>query len=580
MGLKYAGENIFNNFRDLNFAGSSPITTAAFFTAFAIFFPAVTGIDAGVGMSGDLKNPRKSLVKGTFFSIGLTFIVYLIVTFIYAMVQPGMNFEQISLVNLLGFKELSIAGIFIFSGILFATSSSALSCFMTAPRTAYALAKQNVLPSFMRFLGRDFSRQGTEPRFATIFTFFIGLAVIWSGDITVASQIVGICFLIVYGWMNFSAFLERISKNPNFRPTSRGNAFISLYGFLISIAIICLFNARIGVLIIISQIIIFLLILKYKAENKLEGVWWGVLFTWIRWALQKLSKIVQGTQNWRPILTVFAFAKDRVGTLNVLRLAERIAENQGLVSANIIYTEDEKEQFNKKEQALDPDFYTIPKKKIMLKPGTSIDSAVMSIVASSNIIGIDTNTILMEYDRRINWPSLIENIINRGNKNLFIFKNSAGNEESDHIDVWWRGEKNGNMMALIAYIILNSDFEKKLGSKQKIRILRKLSEDEDSDKAREELDELILKARLNGESIIIPHDEKPITEAVKEYSFSAKLIIFGMPGKHILEKEKAGGIKKMFNFNKKFFEKEIRKFDDSPPILFVEASVKVNLIEE
>ena len=78
----------------------------------------------------------------------------------------------------------------------------------------------------------------------------------------------------------------------------------------------------------------------------------------------------------------------------------------------------------------------------------------------------------------------------------------------------------------------------------------------------------------------IPHDEKNITDTVKKYSFSAKLIIFGMPGKHILEKEKEGGLRKLFQLNKKFFEKEIKKFDDFPPILFVEAATKVNLIEE
>ncbi len=580
LGLKYAGTEVFNSFKNLNLTASSGITTAAFFAAFTIFFPAVTGIDAGVGMSGDLKNPRKSLVRGTFISIGLTFLIYFSVTFIYAMVRSDLNLKEISLINLLGFQERSIAGTFIFLGILFATSSSALSCFMTAPRTAFALAKQNVLPGFLKFLGKDFKQGGNEPRFATIFTFFIGLAVIWSGDITVASQIVGICFLIVYGWMNFSAFLERVSKNPNFRPTSKGNPLISLYGFLISITIICLFNLLIGVLIIISQIIIFLLILRYKAENRLEGVWWGVLFTWIKWSLKKLSKIVQGTNNWRPILTVFTFPTDKIGTFHVLRLAERIAENQGLVSANIIYTEDEAGKLIKGvEPAETASSFNIPQKNIILPHKTSPDEAIMSIVESANIIGIDTNTILIEYDSRINWPSIIENIIIR-DKNLFIFKSGIGNEESNYIDVWWRGEKNGNMMALIAYIILNSDIEKNLDLEQKIRIIRKLSPEEDENKAREELDELIFKARLNGESIIIPHDEKNITDTVKKYSFSAKLIIFGMPGKHILEKEKEGGLTKLFHLNKKFFEKEIKKFDDFPPILFVEAATKVNLIEE
>lgn len=47
-----------------------------FITLFGIYFPAMTGIMAGANMSGDLRDPSKSIPKGTFWSIAITTIAY------------------------------------------------------------------------------------------------------------------------------------------------------------------------------------------------------------------------------------------------------------------------------------------------------------------------------------------------------------------------------------------------------------------------------------------------------------------------------------------------------------------------
>ena len=52
-----------------------------FFIVFAIIFPAFTGMTAGVGLSGDLKNPRKSIPLGTLSATLVGMIVYLFVVF-------------------------------------------------------------------------------------------------------------------------------------------------------------------------------------------------------------------------------------------------------------------------------------------------------------------------------------------------------------------------------------------------------------------------------------------------------------------------------------------------------------------
>ncbi|MCG8605697.1 hypothetical protein MJD09_11960, partial [bacterium] len=50
-----------------------------FFVVFAIIFPAFTGMTAGVGLSGDLKNPRRSIPLGTLSATFVGMAIYILV---------------------------------------------------------------------------------------------------------------------------------------------------------------------------------------------------------------------------------------------------------------------------------------------------------------------------------------------------------------------------------------------------------------------------------------------------------------------------------------------------------------------
>ncbi|MBK9016231.1 MAG: amino acid permease, partial [Saprospiraceae bacterium] len=60
---------------------TSPLIALGFFTVFAIIFPAFTGMTAGVGLSGDLKDPGRSIPMGTMAGTLTGMVIYVFIAY-------------------------------------------------------------------------------------------------------------------------------------------------------------------------------------------------------------------------------------------------------------------------------------------------------------------------------------------------------------------------------------------------------------------------------------------------------------------------------------------------------------------
>lgn len=150
---------------DILLWGSSAEVTVPFWTVFAVFFPAVTGIMSGVNMSGDLKDPIKAIPIGTLAAVGTGYVIYMLIPLLLA--QRGDTASLIE--DPLVMQRLSVWGPAILLGVWGATLSSAIGSILGAPRVLQALARDGVLPPWLGFLGSG-SGSEDEPRIGTIVT--------------------------------------------------------------------------------------------------------------------------------------------------------------------------------------------------------------------------------------------------------------------------------------------------------------------------------------------------------------------------------------------------------------------------
>ncbi len=120
----------------------------SFWAVFAVFFPAVTGIEAGIAMSGDLKDPGRSLPIGTIAAVLTGFVVYLAIPIFLTVVVAD---HSLFLTEPLIMEKVALRGDIILYGVWAAALSSAMGALLGAPRTLQALARDGVLP---RFIGR------------------------------------------------------------------------------------------------------------------------------------------------------------------------------------------------------------------------------------------------------------------------------------------------------------------------------------------------------------------------------------------------------------------------------------------
>ncbi|XP_046717844.1 solute carrier family 12 member 2 isoform X2 [Silurus meridionalis] len=248
-----------------------------FFSVFAIFFPAATGILAGANISGDLADPQMAIPRGTLLAILITGIVYvgvavsagacivrdatgipangtLMQNCTEAECRFGFDFSSCKPVNRTestckyglhnNFQIMSVVsgfGPLITAGIFSATLSSALASLVSAPKVFQALCKDNIYPGIAGF-GKGYGKNN-EPLRGYFLTFGIALAFILIAELNIIAPIISNFFLASYALINFSVFHASLANSPGWRPSFKYyNMWVSLAGAVLCCVVMFVIN--------------------------------------------------------------------------------------------------------------------------------------------------------------------------------------------------------------------------------------------------------------------------------------------------------------------------------------------------
>lgn len=505
--------------------GAADRYSEPFWKVFAVFFPAVTGIMAGVNMSGDLKDAAKSIPKGTFAAVGTGYVIYMALPIILASRVDALTLIEDPLIM----RKISFWGDAILMGVWGATLSSAIGSILGAPRVLQALARDRVLPRRLRWLGKG-KGEDDSPRAGTIVTLGLALVAVYFGNLNIVAPILTMFFLTTYGVLNISAGLERFLGSPSFRPIFKVHWVFSLLGAVGCIAVMLLINALATAAAAVFILLVFFWLQRRELRTAWGDVRQGIWMATVRAGLLRLKRVAD-PKNWRPHILVLSGAP--TNRWHLIALANDFTQNRALMTVSTALTTANVpvERVNAMEQNI---------REYLLHRG--INSLVRVFYSQDPFEGakrlVDTyglgqmvpNTVLLGATEtpgnQERYCDMIRHFY-RSRRNVVVVREndelSFGKRQ--RIDIWWGGLKaNGGLMIVLAYLL-----QKSINWQNAEVNLKMLTKSEKAAAgASENLRKIVNQMRIDVNEQVLCNPDLSFYEILHESSQGADLIFLGM----------------------------------------------------
>jgi len=509
--------------------GFEPVTAVpqrqSFWVVFAVFFPAVTGIEAGIALSGNLANPGRSLPLGTIAAIAVGYAVYMAIPVFLSYTVP----PETLLTDPLVMRKIALWGDAILLGVWGATLSSAMGALLGAPRTLQALARDRVVPSL---LGRGFGA-ADEPRIATALTFIVALAGILAGSLNLIAPVLSMFFLTSYGFLNVSAGLEGLIASPSWRPQFRTPWWASLLGAFGCFAVMFMIDPGATFVAAFVCIGVFYLMQRRQMRAYWGDMRHGILTLIARYAIYRLAESKPAARTWRPNILVLSGSP--TARWYLIELADALTHGSGFLTVATIVPEGSAAA--SRVQQVEASIAEYLRKRripalVEVHVADDVFQGAEALVQSAGIGPLVPNTILLgeteKPENMADFARLIR-VSHALRRNLAIVREADSTppqRRGRRIDVWWGGERENASLALALAHLLQAGPE---WYRSQLMIKTIVAAPEHVQAAQHRLDALIETGRLKAEAeVLVLEPEGDAFQLIRTASAEADLVFLGM----------------------------------------------------
>ena len=511
-----------------SFPGEPPyFDGTSFWVVFAVFFPAATGIMAGLNMSGDLKNPRRAIPIGTMAAIGTAIVVYV---FLAIWIAASATPEELASNYTIMLDKAWLGDYFVLAGLLGATFSSGLASMVGAPRILQALGTHNVLPNSQWLSKR---RADGEPQNAVIITAAIAFLALMLRDLNAVAPLITMFFLITYMMINVVVFFEQTLDLVSFRPLLRIPRLVSFVGMVGCLFAMFIINPAFSLVALTLVLGAYILMARRTLDAPFGDVRSGMFISIAEWAAKRVWDLpAMQERAWKPNLMVAV--KDPDELRGAFLFIQDLAFPKGSVKLVGIHPAQEETDLPEQLDSLSNDF----RARGVFANWIAIES---DSITSGLIAGMQTargafprpNTVFLRMPEEINEKLDYKRIVDTAEQQelgtlLFALHRKAGLGRRQTVNIWVHDRTphwglsmdigNLDLSLLLAYKLRRN-------WKATLRIVMSVEDETELPKAEQFISDLLTIARIPDTEVIL--ESSAFEDFVGDVP-RADLNIFGM----------------------------------------------------